>query len=77
VDAEITTVELSGQVFNLKNLEDLNGNWQTVEIVGSIGGGGTRPRIKNQNGVVVNVASTVEGRKFNLTPEGLDVQLQK
>ena len=77
VDAEITTVELSGQVFNLKNLEDFNGNYQTVEIEGSVGRGGTRAMIKNQNGVVVNVASTVEGRKFNLTREGLDVQLKK
>jgi hypothetical protein len=70
-------VELSGQVFNLKNLEDFNGNYQTVEIEGSVRGGGTRAWIKNQNGVVVNVASTAEGRKFNLTREGLDVQLKK
>jgi hypothetical protein len=77
VDGEITTVELSGQVFNLKNLEDFDGNYQTVEIEGPDSGGGTRARIKNQNGVVVNVASIVKGRKFNLTREGLDVQLKK
>lgn len=77
VDAKITTVELSGQVFNLKKLEDFNGSYQTVEIEGSVSGAGTRARIKNQNGVVVNLASTVEGRKFNLTREGLDVKLKE
>ena len=35
VDTEITTVELSGQVYNLKNLEDFSGNYQKVEIEGS------------------------------------------
>ena len=77
VDTEITTVELSGQVFNLKNLEDFSGNYQKVEIEGSVSGAGTHATIKNQNGVVVNLVSTIEGRKFNLTREGLDVKLKK
>ena len=77
VDTEITTVELSGQVFNLKNLEDFSGNYQTVETEGSFSGAGTHATIKNQNGVVVNLVSTIAGRKFNLTREGLDVKLKK
>jgi hypothetical protein len=40
-------------------------------------GDGTHATIKNQNGVVVNLVSTIEGRKFNLTREGLDVRLKK
>ena len=77
VDTEITTVELSGQVFNLKNLQNFSGNYQKVEIEGSVSGDGTRATIKNQNGVVVNLVSTIKGRKFNLTREGLDVRLKK
>jgi hypothetical protein len=77
VDTEITPLELSGQVFNLKNLEDFSGNYQKVEIQGSVSGDGTRATIKNQHGVVVNLVSTIKGRKFNLTREGLDVQLKK
>ena len=77
VDTEMTTLELSGQVFNLKKLDDFNGNYQKVEIEGSVSGGGSHATIKNQNGVVVNVVSPIEGRKFDLTREGLDVELKK
>jgi hypothetical protein len=77
VDTEMTTVELSGQVFNLKNLDDFNGKYHKVETEGSVTGGGSRVTIKNQNGVVVNVVSPIEGRKFDLTREGLDVELKK
>jgi hypothetical protein len=60
-----------------KKLEDFNGNYQKVEeIEGSVSGGGSRVTIKNQNGVVVNVVPTIKGRKFDLTREGLDVQLK-
>jgi hypothetical protein len=76
VDTEITTVELSGQVFNLKNPEDFNGKYHKVETEGPLSGG-SRVTMKNQNGVVVNVVSPIEGRKFDLTSWGLDVELKK
>jgi hypothetical protein len=77
VDTEMTTMELSGQVFNLKKVEDINGRYHKIESEESISGGGSRVTIKNQNGVVVNVVSPIKGRKFDLTREGLDVQLKK
>ena len=77
VDTEMTTVELSGQVFNLKKVEDINGRYHKIESEESISGGGSRVTIKNKNGVVVNVVSPIKGRKFDLTREGLDVQLKK
>jgi hypothetical protein len=33
--------------------------------------------MKNEKGVVVNLVSTVEGRKFNLASEGLKIELKK
>lgn len=77
VDSEMTTAELSGQVFNLKSLDDFNGRYHKVETEGSVTGGGSRVTMKNQNGVVVNVESPIEGRRFDLTREGLDVQLKE
>jgi hypothetical protein len=77
VDTEMTTGELSGQVFNLKNLADFNGRYQKVETDGSVTRGGSRVTMKNQNGVVVNVVSPIEGRRLDLTREGLDVQLKE
>ena len=61
VDVKMTAAELSGQVFNLKNLNDFNGNYKTVDGE-TPAAGGTRATIKNQKGVVVNLISNIEGR---------------
>ena len=76
VDAAITAAELSGQVLNLKNPEDFSGNYQKVEPEGSAAGDGTRARMKNQKGVIVDLVSTVEGRKFTLAREGMNIELK-
>jgi len=73
----ITAAELSGQVFNLKNLEDFNGNYKIVKASGSVGGGGKLATIQNQNGVVVNVVATTGGHKFTLGAEGMTIELKK
>ena len=77
VDAAMTAAELSGQVFNLKNPSDFSGNYQKVEAANSESGAGTRASLKNQNGVVVNLESSIEGRKFNLSREGLNIEFKK
>ena len=77
VDTKIAAAELSGQVFNLNNPEDFSGNYQKVETQTSEGGAGSSATMKNQNGVVVNLVSTMEGRKFALAREGMDIELKK
>jgi hypothetical protein len=77
VDPGIAAAELSGQLYNLKNLDDFSGNYRKVEAETPDSGSGTRATIKNQNGVVVNLLSTVAGRKFNFGSEGMDIQLKK
>jgi len=77
VDTEIAATELSGQVFNLSKAENFNGNYQKVEAATSDSTGGSRATIKNQNGVIVILVSTVEGRKFNLGPDGMDIEIKK
>ena len=77
VDPEITAAELSGHVFNLKNPEDFSGNYQKVEPEGSASSAGTRVTMKNQKGVTVDLVSTVEGRKFTLAREGMNIELKK
>jgi hypothetical protein len=76
VDEKITAAELSGQVFNLKSAADFSGNYQKAETESSESGATSRATLKNQNDVVVNLVSTVEGRKFNLSREGLNVELK-
>jgi len=77
VDTKIAAAELSGQVFDLKKPEDFGGNYQKVEAQTSESGSASRATMKNQNGVVVNLMSTVEGRKFTLAREGMDIELKK
>ena len=75
VDPAITAAELSGRVFNLKNPEDFGGNYQKVEPEDSASGE-TRVRMKNQNDVIVDLVSTVEGRKFTLARDGMHIELK-
>jgi hypothetical protein len=76
VDAKITAAELSGQVFNLTDVGVFNGTYHQVEAQASDAGGGTRATMKNLNGVIVNLVSTVEGRKFVLGKDGITVKLK-
>ena len=77
VDTKIAAAELSGQVFDLKKPEDFGGNYQKVEAQTSESGSASRATMKNQNGLVVSLMSTVEGRKFTLAREGMDIELKK
>ena len=77
VDAKIAAAELSGSVFELKRLEDFSGNYKKVASEDSATGADTRATMKNQKGVVVNLISAVEGRKFALAREGMDIEFKK
>ena len=77
VDAGITAAELSGEVFNLKSLAIFSGTYHKAEADASDLAGGSRAIMKNLNGVVVNLVSPVEGRKFNLGREGLTIKLKE
>ena len=77
VDAKITAKELSGQVFNLKRAALFNGTYHKVEADSSDAGGGSRATMKNLNGVIVNLVSTIEGRKFILGRDGMKIELKK
>ena len=76
VDTKIAAAELSGQVFDLKKPEDFGGNYQKVEMQTSESGSTNRATMKNRNGVVVSLTSMIEGRKFNLAREGMEIELK-
>ena len=77
VDPGITAAELSGQVFNLKGVAVFNGTYHKVEADASDVAGGSRATMKNLDGVVVNLVSAVEGRKFILGRDGLTIKLKE
>ena len=71
------SAELSGQVFNLQNLADFNGNFTSVGAGATVGGGGGAMSMRNQNGVVMNVVGTTKGLTFKLGVDGMKVELKK
>ena len=73
----LSSLELSGEVLNLKNLADFNGNYTSFGAGITIAGGGSGATMKNQNGVVMNVVATTQGLTFKLGVDGMKVELKK
>jgi hypothetical protein len=76
-DIGIASVELSGSVSNLKNLNDFNGNYTSVSAGATVAGGAGAAAMRNQNGVVINLVATTRGLNFNLGIDGVKIQLKK
>jgi hypothetical protein len=76
-DIGFNVAELSGEVFNLKNLADFNGNYTSFGAGLTIAGGGSGATMKNQNGVVINVVGTTQGLTVKLGVDGMKVELKK
>jgi hypothetical protein len=67
----------SGEVYNMKKLEDFNGNYLAVGAGIAIAGGGSMATMKNQNGVKIDVKSTTQGAKVTLGEGGVKIELIK
>jgi hypothetical protein len=77
VDVGITKATSSGKVYNLKRLEDFNGNYTAASAEGTVAGGAGVLKMKNQNGVEIELASTTQGVNLKLSVEGVKIQLEK
>ena len=77
VDVGITKATSSGKVYNLKKLEDINGNYTAASAEGTVAGGAGALTMKNQNGVVIDVVSTTKGVNLKLAVEGVKFTLEK
>jgi hypothetical protein len=77
VDVGITKATSSGKVFNLKKIEDFNGNYTAGSAEGTVAGGAGVLKMKNQNGVEIELVSTTQGVNLKLALEGVKITLQK
>src|SRR5271163_4784076 len=75
VDVGVADISATGVVYNLKNPEDLNGNYTAVSAGLTIAGGGSASYLKNEHGVVIKLLSTTRGLRFNLAAHGVRVKL--
>ena len=77
VDVGISKATSSGKVYNLKKLEDFNGNYTAASAEGTLAGGAGALTMKNQNGVVIDLVSTTAGVNLKLSVEGVSLTLEK
>jgi hypothetical protein len=76
-DVGVSKIEASGDVFNLKRLEDFDGNFTAAAAGATIAGGATAVAMRNQNGVTVNMISTTKGLKWSLAAAGVSMKIKK
>ena len=76
-DVGVTKIEASGKVYNLKSIDDFDGNYAAVGAGLTAAGGGGAAAMKNQNGVTVELVATTQGVKFALGGGGVDMKVKK
>jgi hypothetical protein len=76
IDVGITKATARGSVYGLKKIEDFNGNYTSVTAEGTLGGGAGATKMKNQNGVVIDLFTTTQGLNVKLAPSGVRLMLK-
>lgn len=74
VDVGAASVSVDGDVYDLKSLDEFEGNYAAASAGIAVAGGAEGSAMKNQNGVVIKVTSTLEGIKVKLAPEGIKIK---
>ena len=76
VDVGAANITGSGVVYNLHNLQDLNGNFVAATAGLTVAGGGEADYLRNEKGVVIKLLATSKGLRFNLSGNGMKIKLQ-
>ena len=66
-----------GNVYNLKKLEDFEGQYVKAAAGATVGGGMSAASMRNDKGVVINLTGVGEGVDFRLAASGMEVKLVK
>jgi hypothetical protein len=72
-----SSISASGDVYDLKKLEDFNGNYTAGTAGATIGGGAAGTAMQNDKGVVIKLVSTTQGIDFKLAASGVKIKLKK
>jgi hypothetical protein len=75
-DVGLINVTASGEVYNLKRIQDFAGTYAAVSAGATLGGGANVAYLRNQNGVVIKISSTSQGLNFHFAADGMNIQLE-
>ena len=67
----------TGEVYNLKNLQDFDGHYNAASAGLTVAGGASATAMKNQNGVRVVVTSTTRGVDVTIAGGGVDMKIKQ
>ena len=70
------SITASGDVYNLKTLDDFNGNYVAATAQATVGGGAGATAMQNQKSVVLKVVSTTQGLDFKFAADGVKITLK-
>ncbi len=73
----ITKAEASGNVYNLKSIDDFAGAYAAAGAEGTAGKGAGVSSLRNGKGVVINLKSETKGANIKVAASGLKVTLEK
>jgi hypothetical protein len=77
IDVGAANISATGHVYNLKRLQDFQGNYVAATAGLTVGGGGSAAYLKNEHGVVMKLEATTVGLRFNLSADGVRVKLER
>ena len=77
VDVGVSSIDATGSVYHLKNVDDFSGQYTAASTGAAVAGGGGVASMKNANGVVMNLHATTRGLKLKAGVDGVKVTLEK
>lgn len=76
IDIGLARIEASGDVYNLRRVEDFPGTYVAAGLGATIAGGGFVATMQNQNGAIMHLRSTAAGLRLNVSAGGIVVKLK-
>jgi len=76
VDVGISSITTTGEVFDLKNPQDLSGNYVAGAAGIALAGGANEVILQNDRGVVLRLHGVEKGVRFQLGGQGVSIKLK-
>jgi hypothetical protein len=75
LDVGISKSSAAGEVYNLTDLAEFEGNYVAAEASFALGGGVGGVSLRNPNGVVMHLNSVAQGARLQLGSSGMNIKL--